>query len=88
VNFGNADDASIGAGNSALIARIASIVIGGHLVGSPDSVSNTDHFGFVAQQIGSFKAGGFSAVLHSTALPLDVIELSFITNDVTIREIY
>jgi hypothetical protein len=43
-----------------------------------------DHFGFVAQQIGAFKAGGFTAPLTSG---LDVIELSPTTGDVTIHEV-
>jgi hypothetical protein len=43
-----------------------------------------DHFGFAAQQIGLFKAGGFRAPLTSGT---NVIELSPVTADVTIREI-
>ncbi len=44
-----------------------------------------DHFGFVAQQIGSFKALGFTAALTAgTDAPL---ELALTTGDVTIREV-
>lgn len=54
--FGNGDDVKITEGVADLIvSRIASIVIGGYAIGTP-SVSG-DHFGFVAQRIGSLKVG-------------------------------
>ncbi len=85
-NYGDADDAIIGGGgNPAIVSKIASIVIGGQIVGTPTGVNATDHYGFVAQQIGSFKAKGFSAKL--TAGLDSPIELSPTTGDVTIREI-
>jgi hypothetical protein len=52
--FGNGNDAKIV--GSALVSKIASITIGGYLSGTPNTAG--DHFGFVAQQIGSFKLGG------------------------------
>ncbi len=64
-NFGNANDQSIGAGNTNITSRIASILIGGHVIGTQDSISIFDQFGFVAGQIGSFKAEGFKAPLTS-----------------------
>ena len=60
--FGDADDQLIPAGSSdGLIARIASITIKGRVIGT--STPTNDHFGFVAQQIGSFEALGFVAAL-------------------------
>ncbi len=85
--FGDGNDASIGAGNAGIVAKIASITIKGQVFGTPDALSSTDHFGFVAQQIGAFKAGGLTAVLHATAPPLDVLELTPITGDVSLREV-
>lgn len=44
-----------------------------------------DHYGFVAQQIGSFKSLGFTAALTAgTDAPL---ELALSTGEVTIREL-
>ena len=54
--FGNGDDAMIGgADNIDIVSKIASIVIKGSVLGSNAS---GDHFGFVAQQIGSFRFPG------------------------------
>jgi hypothetical protein len=65
--FGNADDAVVdvpaGAGADATVAKIASIRIGGSVAGT---ALGTDHFGFVAQHIGSFQAAGFTAPLLTT----------------------
>ena len=82
--FGDANDVTIGGGSAAIVARIASISIGGQVVGTP-SPATTDHFGFVAQQIGSFKAGLFIATL--TAAKDAPIPLSLPTADVTLHEI-
>ena len=79
--FGNANDALI-AGAGAIVARIASIKIGG-LVAGTGALTN-DHFGFVAEAIGSFKSFNYTAPLTAAK---DVIELSLTTGDVTIREI-
>jgi hypothetical protein len=57
--FGTADDTEIGTETTEdLIARIASILIGGQVLGTPPSVNSTDHYGFVAEDIGSFAVGG------------------------------
>ncbi len=63
VNFGDSHDLSIGPGIAAIVAKIASITIGGQVFGTPKSTSSTDHFGFVAQQIGALKIGGIAIVL-------------------------
>ena len=55
--FGNSDDAVIGGG--APIAKIASILIKGIVVGTGDSSS--DHFGFESHEIGAFSSVGFIA---------------------------
>ncbi len=64
------------------ISKIGSILIKGAVVGTS---ATGDHFGFVAQQIGSFKAGGFTASLNSATD--DSFALSHETgDDVTFRE--
>lgn len=78
--FGNADDTTNGTG---VISKIASIIIGGTVTGTPAA---GDHFGFESHQIGTFRYQGFTAPL-SAAIPGQVIELSPVTGDVTIREI-
>jgi hypothetical protein len=80
--FGDDDDVTILADSDALIARISSITIKGIVAGT---AASGDHFGFVAQQIGAFKAARFTATL--TAVTDAPIELSPVTGDVTIREI-
>ncbi len=52
--FGTDDDTPI-SGDTPIIAKIASIVIKGAATGTD---GETDHFGFVAGEIGSFKSGG------------------------------
>jgi hypothetical protein len=87
--FGTADDAKIsGPGttdNANIVSRIASITIAGAVYGTPTSVSGTDHYGFVAQQIGIFTAGGFTATLTAATDP--PLELALTTGDVTLREV-
>jgi hypothetical protein len=87
--FGTGDDAAIsGAGTTddpARRSRVASVKIGGLVYGTP-AASGTDHFGFVAQQVGSFKAGHFGASLDAGP-GNDVIELAPTTGDVTLREV-
>ncbi len=62
VNFGDLHDALIGVPGT-IVAKIASITIGGHVRGSalPD-----DHFGFVAGEIGAFKLGGTTIPVAGT----------------------
>lgn len=81
--FGDADDIVIpGFSADSLIAGIASITIKGRVIGTS---TDGDHFGFVAQQFGKFRAGGVTVPRTSgTDLP---VALSPITGDVTLREI-
>jgi hypothetical protein len=87
--FGTADDAKAGIApdNAQINSRIASIVIKGQAVGSLPVVSNTDHFGFVAQEIGALSIGGVKFTLTAGTATRDVIELSPFTTDLTVREI-
>ena len=55
------------ASNTSLLAEIASISIGGEVLGTPSSVSSTDAFGFVAQYIVSFSEGGIALHLKPGA---------------------
>ena len=58
--YGNADDVKMSGGTvkdvSTVSSKITSIVIGGQVMGTPVQVG--DHFGFVAENIGSFKVKG------------------------------
>jgi hypothetical protein len=83
-DFGEGDDFLI-LGGTPTIARIASITIRGTALGS--LFAGGDHFGFVAQQIGSLKIGG-------TAIPLapgpgnDLLgQLVGLTGDLRVREV-
>ena len=82
-NFGDANDASIGAGSAGIIATIASITIAGQVFGTPNSTSTTDHFGFVAEQIGAVKIGGNAIALTAGPDNLAVGE----TSDMTVHEV-
>jgi hypothetical protein len=57
--FGDGNETSIGAGDPATTARIASILIRGEVLGRPGGAT----FGFVAEQIGSFKFNGTALLL-------------------------
>jgi len=57
--FGDGNDASIGAGRAYITAKIASIVIGGEVLGR----SGGGTFGFAAEQVGSFKYNDFAVAL-------------------------
>jgi hypothetical protein len=85
--FGNANDAKIsGAGttdSAGIVSKIGSIAIKGLVYGTPGGAA--DHFGFVAQQIGSFHCLGFTAAL--TAATDAPLELALTTGDVTNREV-
>jgi hypothetical protein len=84
--FGISDALQTTSDDMAFIASIASIKIKGVVNGT---AAATDHFGFVAQQIGSFKSLRFTAPLHAGPPPgtVDIIELAPRTTDVTIREV-
>jgi hypothetical protein len=84
-NFGDANDASIGTGSAGIIAKIASVTIGGQVVGTPNSTNSSDHFGFVGQQINAVKIGGTATALKAgpTNDDFSVGE----TSDMTVHEI-
>lgn len=84
-NFGDVNDASIGAGSAGIIAKIARITIAGQVFGTPASVSATDHFGFVAEQIGALKIGG-SAIALAAGLHNDNHNVGE-TSDMTVHEV-
>ncbi len=63
------------------IAKIASIQIGGIVIGDTSSTNGMDHFGFVSHAIGSFKAGGTAFTLPSSP---GTLSLSPLTGDVSI----
>ena len=76
--FGNPLDAKApGTDSTAILSKIASVQIGGIVTGT---ASAGDHFGFVAQDVVSFKVAG----VLKTARP---DELDLVNNDVSIREI-
>jgi hypothetical protein len=80
-NYGNSSDALISGGVSTILSKIASITIGGQVIGTPNSVSTTDHFGFVAEAIGPVKIGGYAFSVASSTSPQPVGE----TGDVDIH---
>ncbi len=86
--FGTEDDTlatpTTGFNNkTAILSKIASITIKGHIYGSPgDSAS----YGFVAQNFGKFTRGTTVLPLNPAASPLDVLGLS-IHQDVFLREV-
>jgi hypothetical protein len=88
--YGTADDApipSMGEPDS-LFSRIASITITGHVIGTS---ALGDHFGFVAQQIGSMKVNGVTIPLtpgHTNDTDVADTQLILgITRDVTVHEV-
>jgi hypothetical protein len=79
-HFGNDDDRLFGNGGApAILARIASVTIGGRVLGTEDS---GDTFGIVAEQIDSIRIGGAFLPLTSATDALTVGA----TGDVTVRE--
>jgi hypothetical protein len=76
--FGNADDVIIG-NLSNSIARIASVVIGGIVIGTS---AGGDHFGIESHTIGSLKINGFVVPIVS---PLSLSPHT--GDDVTVREV-
>jgi len=62
--FGDVGDVSIPGGDLDVLSKIASIEIKGQALGT---VGGTDHYGFVAQEIGSLKVGGSKIRLTSGA---------------------
>lgn len=82
LNFGNGDDVLGQNGPANVVSKIASITINGSVKGTADG---GDHFGFVAQQIGSLKIGGVSYALNA-GKSNDLINLGP-TGDVKLREL-
>jgi hypothetical protein len=77
--FGNADDVTIQTGDgSALMSKIASIVIKGTVSGTDDS---GDHYGLEAQQIGAVTIHGQRITLNNGVAEVAAAT----TQDVTVR---
>ena len=83
-DFGEGDDQLV-AGGTATIARIASILIRGTALGSLFVAG--DHFGFVAQQIGSLKIGPTTIPLTSGASNDLTGLLVGLSDDLRVREV-
>ncbi len=82
--FGTAGNAKIaGADNAAIVSKIAGIVIGGSITGT---AGGGDHFGFVAQQIASFKVGAKTQLLTAGS-GTDLVDPITSTADTSLREI-
>ncbi len=86
--WGTIDDAPSGGGDPAIFSKIASITIGGKVVGTSAA---GDHFGFVSQEIGSVKVNGVKVPLtNGHANDTDTTDTHLIlgiTRDVTIHEV-
>jgi hypothetical protein len=83
-NFGDAGDASIGVGDPGTHSKIASIAIKGQALGT---VGGADHYGFVAQQIGSMKIGASTfALTPGAGNDLAGIDIGM-TGDLSVLEI-
>lgn len=78
--LGDPDDTAFAGAPPGLLSKIASILIKGQLLGTAGGM---DHFGFVAQQIGTLKIG---AVSHPLAAGTDIIALGA-TGDFFAREV-
>jgi hypothetical protein len=78
--YGDFDDALV----ASAISRIASVTIGGSILGTSESAGG-DHFGFVAHEIGAFKVAGKSLPL--TAGVHDGPILFAYAGDVALREL-
>lgn len=85
-DFGDGND-TVAAGSAGIISRIASVTIKGGLHGTHSGISNSDTFGFVAQEIGAFSVGGqklkLTPKVTDAAVPFSPITL----NDVTFVEL-
>ena len=84
-SFGDANDASIGAGNPSILAEIGHVTINGLVFGSPASVNNSDHFGLVAEQVVAVTIGGHAVALTSGPHNDDVSIGE--TSDFTVHEV-
>src|SRR5581483_5459773 len=73
----NAGKPKFGDGNDTLIdatksVRIASVTIGGEVLGTPSGISNSDHFGFVSHHIGPVKIGGNNILISALDIPVGI----------------
>src|SRR5262249_56671135 len=73
--------------DSPVFSTIRSVTIGGQALGTLGSVSTADSFGFVAQQIGSFKINGFAVPLAAGAANDLTGLLIGITGDLHVLEV-
>ncbi|HEV7403968.1 MAG TPA: hypothetical protein VGO11_13605, partial [Chthoniobacteraceae bacterium] len=86
VNYGDAHDFPSDPGKASIASKIASITIGGLIKGTTGGgVNATDHFGFVAEQIGSFTVAGVAIPLMANAHNDN--RAIGLTGDVTIHEV-
>lgn len=83
VNFADGHDVLQIVDDTALVARIGSIVIRGNVEGT---AAVGDHFGFVSQQIDHFKIGTSTFELNA-GLSNDLIGLTLSTTDVHLLEV-
>ena len=82
--FGTDDDFAVGGGFT-LASRIASIVIGGQLLGT---AAAGDTFGFVSEEIGRFKVGGADIILFTPGANNDLAIFTFGPDgDVALHEV-
>jgi hypothetical protein len=84
--FGDANDIRIPGGNGSLVSRIASITIKGVALGT---VGAADHYGFVAQQIGSLSIAGtrFPLIAGASSAADVTGYLIGATGDLRVREV-
>jgi hypothetical protein len=83
--FGTSDDIEIAGETTTTPAGIASIRIQGKVLGTFSTVNSTDHYGFVAEEIGSLSIGGFAFALK--AGPSNDAFAIGDTQDVSVREV-
>ncbi len=84
--YGTVDDAlatPFGTNNAAIVSKIASVTVKGHIFGSSDSAES---WGFVAQSIGKFTRDKTAYTLRPATTPLDVFSVS-LQGNVTVREV-
>jgi hypothetical protein len=88
---GDADDTKllVATDSPSIVSRIASITIKGTARGTPASDNSVDHYGFVAEQIGSFTIAGTKIPLKPGAgNPDDVNGYPIgVTGDLRVREV-
>jgi hypothetical protein len=83
--FGSNDDMVIPGSSAVRSSKIASIAVGGQVLGTPDSVNPDDHYGFEAESIGSLRVGGTAIPLKAGPHDDDLFVGS--TGDVRVREL-